>query len=211
METTTELTNKYIKEHPDIKSCLKKGLINYSSLARLVAKDLNIEKKTSMEAILIAARRFQDKLKKEQGNEKKIKDILSNSEFDIRNKIIVYIFDKNLDFDKIIDAQKHIRKEYGVIYILEGSDNYTVVVQKKHSELLERKLKSNIIKKNDDLVLINFKSSKEIEDTPGVVSYITSLFSENGVNIIEFFSCWTDTVFVIESKDVNKAIDFLKF
>ena len=60
-KSTTELTIEYIQDRPFIKSCLKKGLINYSSLARLISSDLKIEKKSSMEAILVAARRFQAK------------------------------------------------------------------------------------------------------------------------------------------------------
>ncbi len=43
------------------------------------------------------------------------------------------------------------------------------------------------------------------------ISYLTSLFYENGVNILEFLSCWTDTLFIIDEKDLNKAINFLKF
>ena len=74
-KTTAEITVEYIKEHSDIKSCLKKRLLNYSSLSRLIAKELDIEKKTSKEAILIAARRFREKLKKELDHEKDIKGV----------------------------------------------------------------------------------------------------------------------------------------
>ena len=71
-KNTTEMTNEYINEHPHIKNCLKRGLINYSALARYIAKELDIEKKSSKEAILIASRRKQDSLKKEFGPEKEI-------------------------------------------------------------------------------------------------------------------------------------------
>ena len=52
---------------------------------------------------------------------------------------------------------------------------------------------------------------QEIENIPGVISYLTSLFSENGVNIEEFFSCWRDTVFVIAVNDLGKVLEFLHF
>jgi aspartokinase len=210
-KTTTELTIEYIKERPDIKNCLKKGLINYSSLARLIAKDLKIEKKTSKEAILIAARRFQEKLKKEISYEKKIKDLMANSEMEIKNKVAVFILEKNINLDYIDDIHKEIRKSSGTFYIFEGSDNYTVVMQSKFSSLIKNKLKSNIIKQEEDLAIINFISPKNIEHIPGVLSFLTSLFAENNVNIVEFFSCWTDTLFVIKIDDLNKAIEFLNF
>jgi len=210
-QTTTELTQEYIKDHPSIKSCLKKGLLNYSALSRHIAKELNIEKKTSKEAILIAARRLHESLKKEKNEEQKIKHLLSNSEVEIRNKIIVLILDKNILFEQIEQLQKTIKKESGIFYLLEGSDNYTIITQEKFSSSLEEKLKSKIIKKHHDLALITLKSSKEIEQMVGVLSYLTSLFSENGVNIIEFLSCWTDTLFIINSKDIPKTLSFLKF
>lgn len=196
MKSTAEQTTDYIKEHPHIKSCLKKGLINYSALARLISKELNIDKKTSKEAILIAARRFQQKIKKEFGYDRDIKKLLSTSEIEVKNKINVYVVDKNVKVDAIT---------------LEGSENNTVIVSDKNKCLIEKKFKNSIIKKHTDLVLIIIKSSKDIESIPGVVAYITSLFSENGVNIVEFLSCWTDTLFVIEAKDLHKAIEFLKF
>lgn len=212
METNTaELTNEYINEHPYVKNCLKKGLINYSALARHIAKELNIEKKSSQEAILVAARRAHDKLRKELAQEKEISTLLSKSEIEIKNKIMAFILDKNISFDHIEKLQNQIKKEFGFSYVLEGSDNYTIITQEKFTIFIEKELKSKIIKLNKNLVLINIKSPKEIETIPGVVSYLTSLFAENGVNIYEFLSCWTDTIFIIDFKDINKAINFLKF
>ena len=51
--------------------------------------------------------------------------------------------------------------------------------------------------------------SKNIENVPGCVAFLTSLFAENGVNITECLSCWTDTLFVIHADDVSRAIGFL--
>lgn len=209
--TTTGLTNKYIKEHPYIRHCIKKELINYSSLARLIAKELNIEKESSKEAILIAARRFRDKIKKELQNEIEVKEVLSKSELEIKNKIETIILEKSLDLDYIDKIQKKIRKEYGVFYLLEGSNSYTIIIQEKYSDFIKNKFKHMIIRNNKNLFLITLKTSQKIEQVRGIIAYLTSLFAENNVNIVEFFSCWVDTVFVIDSEDLNKTINFLKF
>ncbi|MFP4424588.1 MAG: ACT domain-containing protein [Candidatus Woesearchaeota archaeon] len=210
-KSTTELTGEYIQEHPHIKNCLKKDLINYSSLARLISKELKIENKSSKEAILIAARRFQDKLKRELSNERKIKTLLTKSEIGIKNKIGVLILRKFIDLDYVIELQKNARKENGMMYVLEGTDNYTIITQEKYAQILHEKYEGNTIKYHNDLVIIDFKSPEEIEKVTGVISYLTSLFAENGVNILEFFSCWRDTIFVIDKKDMDKAIKFLNF
>lgn len=208
-KTTAEQTVQYIKEHPNIKSCLKKGLINYSSLARLIVKELKIEKKSSQEAVLVAARRYQDKLKKDIEYEVKIKKLISNSELEIKNKICVFITEKNINLETIDLFQKRVQKENGSFYLLEGSDNYTIITQEKYYDDIESKLKGNIKKYDKNLVQINFISPKDVENILGVISFLTSLFAENGVNIIHLMSVWTDNIFIISAKDLHHTLEFL--
>jgi aspartokinase len=210
-KSTSEITKEYINEHPFIKNCLKKGLINHSSLSRYISKELNIGKESSKEAILVSSCRLQEKLEKDLKREKEISKLLSNSEIEIKNKIIVFILEKEIEFETILNLQEKIKKESGLFFILEGSDNYTLITQEKFFNLFNDKLKNKILKMNKNLVLINIKSPKEIENTPGVVAYLSSLFAENGVNIQEFLSCWTDTIFIIDNKNLEKTIKFLKF
>ena len=159
----------------------------------------------------MAARRLHKKLDGENVYEKKIIDLLTESEMNIKNKINVFVLSKGIDMNKIDEIQKNIRRESGVFSCLEGSDNYTLIIQEKYSGLIKNRFDANIIRHNKELVLINFKSPKEIEEITGVISYLADLFAENGVNIVELFSCWTDTIFIIEAKNINKSIDFLKF
>jgi len=210
-KTTTELTKEYIQAHPSIKSCLKKGLINYSSLARLIAKDLKIEKKTSQEAILVAARRFKEKLKDEIPHEKKIRKLLHDSEIEIKNKINVFILERTIDFDVIQELQNIIRKENGTLFLLGGTNNYTLVTQEKYADFINKRMKSKVIEIHEDKALVKFISPIEIEYTLGVIAYLSSLFAEHEVNILEHISFWTDTLFVIDAKDVTKAMNFLNF
>ena len=172
---------------------------------------MGIEKHTSMEAILVASRRFQEKLKGESKQEEKIKELLQKSELDIKTKIVVFITSKHLPFDVLERLQKEIRVENGLFFLLEGSENYTLITQEKYSSGVKQRIKSYLIQQQQDLALINFKSPPAIEQLQGVVSYLTSLFAENEVNIVEFFSCWTDTIFVIKSMDIQKTITFLHF
>ena len=202
-QTTTEITINYIKEHPYIKNSLKKGLLNYSSLARLISSELKIEKKTSKEAILVAARRYEEKLKGELSQEGKIRQILAASELEITKK--------NVNFEFIEEIQKKIRHDHGTFFLLEGSTTYTIISQEKYTTLIKEKIHSRIIGHHKDLALINLKSSNSIVHQPGVIAYLTSLFAENGVNITDLFSCWTDNLFVIAAEDVPKAMGFLNF
>ena len=208
--STSEQTVNYIKEHPYIRSCLQKDLINYSALARLISEDLHIQKKMSQEAILVAARRFREKIKKDVSSEKKVKEIIRQSHIEIKNKIHIVILQKGAA-DGLDEIQKMAREQHDFFFTVEGSDHYTLITPSKYALLAKQKLASRIIKHHENVALVIMKSPSEIEDTAGVISYVASLFSENGVNILELLSCWRDTLFLIEAKDVAKAVGFLEF
>ena len=123
----------------------------------------------------------------------------------------MFILEKRLDIDSLNDLEKIIRSDSGLCFVLEGSGNYTIITQEKYEPLIDKRFRSRTIKKSRSLTLITMTSPKDIETTRGVVSFLTSLFGENGVNIIEFLSCWTDTLFVIDSSDLQKTIAFLSF
>ena len=152
-KNTTEMTYGYIDEHPYIKNCLKKGIINYSSLARLIAKELNIEKYSSKEAILIAARRKQKLLEKEHDKEKEISRLLTDSEIDIKNKIVVFIIDKENSIRDLNMMQSQIQKAAGLSYILEGSDNHTIITQERFTEMIKETTGNKLIKTYSNMII----------------------------------------------------------
>ena len=207
---TSELTNEFIKEHFDIKSCLKKGLINYSALARHISEDLKIEKKSSKEAILVSAIRLKKRLESERSNEKRVQSLLSKSEMEIKNKMAVAVLPKTASPESLESVQRKIRKESGRYYAIQGSANHTIITEQANLEFIKEKFGHEIEKTQENLVLINIKSPEEIETTTGVIAHISELFAENNINVVELMSCWTDTIIIIDAKDLNKAIGFLK-
>ncbi|MBI5036695.1 ACT domain-containing protein [Candidatus Micrarchaeota archaeon] len=48
-----------------------------------------------------------------------------------------------------------------------------------------------------------------MEDVPGVVAFLTAQMARAGINIYEFWSSYTDTVFVLDKKDATKAYETL--
>lgn len=209
MATTTELTEKYIREHASIKDCLKKGLINYSALSRLVAKEYELENKMSNEAILVAARRFKDKIK-HKPIEDKVLSLFKNSNIEIKNNVVIFTLEKYVYPDSLIDIEKKIKKGKALFFSIEGAKTITLIVQKQSEGLIEGDFRKYILSKEENLSLVTI-TSPGIERTPGAVYYISGLFFDNEINILEFMSCYDDTLIVIDSKDVDKAIRFLNF
>ncbi len=211
MTNITKLTEGYISEHPFVKDCLKKGLVNYSSLTRKICLDLDLNTKKNFDAVLIACRRFYRKIKTEATTEKKILDILKNSKIEVKNKINVIVLEKNIIFSNLLDIEKEAKKLSDTFHIVEGANAVTIITSDEFSKKIKQVFRNKIIKENTNLVEVILKSPKQIETTSGVVSYLYSLLGENGINILETLSCWTDTIFLVEEKDLSKVMEFLRF
>ena len=207
----TKITEKYINEHPSVKDCVSKGLINYSALTRRISEDLNIDLKKNFDAILIACRRYFRKAKKEDVLEKKIIDILKNSKLEVKNKVIVVVIEKDIYLNNLIDLHKEIKKKSETFHMIEGSNTITMITSSEFKDEIKKLFKNKLIKVTEDLAEVTLKSSEDLEDTPGVIAFLTSLLAENGVNIIETMSTWTDTLFVISEKDIARVMEVLRF
>ena len=85
-ESLAERTRIYIDAHPSIKDCVAKGLINYSSLARTIMKDLDVDNE---EAVMIACRRYAGKLNTTTDHELSILNILKDSRLEMRTKTCI--------------------------------------------------------------------------------------------------------------------------
>ena len=211
MPNITKLTENYILEHPSVKDCLKNGLINYSSLSRQIASELKLDLKNNFDAILIACRRYQRKLKKEEVFEKNILKVLKQSKIEIKNKIIAVVLEKDIFFEHLINLEKEVKKKKDIFRIIEGISAITIITAEDFLDLIKKYFKNKIVLENKDLAEITIKSPRDIETTPGTYAYLCSLFGENNINIVETLSCWTDTIFLINENDVGKAIGLLKF
>ena len=204
----TKAAESYVLQHPSIKDSLKKGLINYSKLARQIIEDFGL-KKMDFDAVLVALRRLEYKLQKKKSFERAIRNLLKESSLEIKNKIMVCIVQKGSH--NIPELQKVIKKRIGELHIVEGMKVMTLITNQEFEGAVNSYLKNKIIKKSKDLVEIMLRSPETLEDIPGVVGYLYSLFGDNNINIVETMSCWTDTIFVIEEKELQRVIQLLKF
>ncbi|MBL7055026.1 hypothetical protein ISS05_04680, partial [Candidatus Woesearchaeota archaeon] len=123
----TKLTEHYIAEHPSVNDCLKKGLINYSSLTRNICKDLNLDLNKNFDAVLIACRRYYRKVSKEPVLEDKIINILKGSKLEVKTKIVVVLVEKNIYYGNLIELQKEVKKKSELFHIIEGSNTTTII------------------------------------------------------------------------------------
>lgn len=209
--STTKLTEKYIEGHPYIKETLKQGLINYSSLARQIADDLEIKKQSSFDAILVASRRYAEKIKLDGKLEEKIIKLLNGSKLEIKNKIGVVIVSQHIPFSQLTKIVDEFIEQGETFQLIQGTKTVTIIIPDNFLEKVEKNFAGTVVSSRKGLVQITIKTSPDIEIIPGVVGYLYSLFAQNGINIFETMSSWAETLIIIDEKDLPKAMEILKF
>ncbi len=186
--TIAQNVRNHLRNKPYLLEALEKGIVNLSELSRQIQKELKIE---NMSAVKAALRRFSEELQKhKQKREEKVLQVLK------RSAMAVY------DRKAVVITTKEIDKKTGMKVDLLGK----VVYLLDRSDMPER---VTALVKHDNCTMIVMHSPEELEATPGVVAFLTTLLSEQNVNIIEFISCWTETIIVVEKKDSLKAYEVL--
>src|SRR3989304_7935395 len=176
------------KKKPYLLEALEKGIVNLSELSRQIQEELNTDNTSAVKAAL---RRFSEELQKhKQKREEKVLQVLK------RSGIAVY------DRKSVMITSKEINTKTGMKVDL--LDKYVYLLDR--SDLPER---ITTLVKHDNCTMIVVHSPEELEATPGVVAFLTTLLAEQNVNIVEFISCWTETIIVVEKKDSLKAYEVL--
>ena len=186
--TTAQDVRNYLRNKPYLLEALEKGIVNLSELSRQIQEEL---KATNTTATKAALRRFAEELQRhKQKREEKVLQVLK------RSGISVY------DQKTVIITAKEIATKSGMKVDLPNKFVYLL----DRVDLPER---ISTLIKHDNCTMIVINSPEELEVTVGVVAFLTTLLAEANVNIVEFVSCWTETIIVVEKKDSLKAYEAL--
>lgn len=179
-----------IQMRPSILDALKMRVVNYSALARRLKEEMG---QGSVEAIKAAVIRIGEELASERDlQEERILSILRESKVRLQDKIAVIISPEMLEVPYLVAA-----------YL---TDSYVYVVD-------QTRLKGGLPRNarvTSNLVALILISPPRVERTPGFVAFITQLLAGRNINIVEFISCSTNTVIVLEPKDALKAFSLLQ-
>jgi aspartokinase len=186
--TIAQNVRNHLRNKPYLLEALEKGIVNLSELSRQIQEELKTDNTSAVKAAL---RRFSEELQRhKQKREEKVLQVLK------RSGIAVY------DRKSVMITSKEISTKSGMKVDLLNKFVYLV----DRSDMPER---ISTLVKHDNCTMIVVHSPEELEATPGVVAFLTTLLAEQNVNIVEFISCWTETIIVVEKKDNLKAYEVL--
>ena len=183
------------------------GIINLSALARQIMQDEGIK---SEEAALIACRRYELD-PRQKINEEAILKVLRRSKLEIRTKVaIVTVRPSWHIFAKLEKAMNALRGTNHPLHVIQGTASVTVITDGSVAKEIQGILGDDeTIKTMQGLVELVVTSPDVIEDIPGILAYLATALSSKGINFLEVISCYKDTMFVIEQKDMMPAFDTL--
>jgi hypothetical protein len=192
MATTANVIRLYLRRRPQLLSMVNNGLCNYSALARKLQREIFPGKKGEFAAIKAALLRMaRDTRAQGMDWEKGVEKVLHSSTVEVRSDVCVVSSKGGVGVPVIATSNS----KSGVMSVVDAS--YAKQMRKKGFGV------------NGDLTLIILCSPEELEDTPGCVSVILNAIAAEGINVLEFISCHTDTLMVVRNADAVRAYGVL--
>jgi hypothetical protein len=198
-KSLAQITREAIEQKPYMMYALEQGFANYSALGKQLQPQITegLGRDVSIDAVAVSIRRYAETLKEQTaGDEKQLLELLSKTQINLKNGIADVTF------------KKGELKTNGAVprHTISGSNADTLILNQEYLEKLDT---SEAIEVRKNLVEISIITPPDVETTRGFVQYTTGLLANNGINIVEVLSCYTDTIFIIDESDATKAYEIL--
>jgi hypothetical protein len=205
--SAAEMTRRYIDRHPSIRDCISKDLVNYSSLSRLIMKELGVKNE---EAVLAASRRYAMKLSKTDF-EGAVMSVFEESRLELKTRICIVVAKNEwIVLKNLQEVVKKILGDKSTMQVLQSANAITVISEDKHLPSIVNAIgNDHVVSVKENLAEITVKSPPVIEETPCAFAYLMAMLSEQGINLLEAVSCYTDTIFIVSREDMMAAFDIL--
>lgn len=214
MKTIAATVAEYIKTKPYLSSALSEGIINLTSLARTIQKDIEERTKKPVKsgAIVMALKRISDTADFIQT--KKIIKVLKNlGDITVRSSLVDYSF---LISETLLTAQsnllKTIQEQKEVFYTSSrGVSESNIIVSQNIAPLVDDLFKSETcFSKTENLSSITIKLPSENVTIPGIYYFIFQRLSWEGVNINEVISTSNEFTILMHEEQVDIAFSVIK-
>jgi len=213
MRTISSAVEDYIKSKPFLISALSQGIINLTSLSRIIKSDIEVSLKKEVKygAIVMALKRLSNELEF-RTTFKIVKIIKDIGDITVRSSLVDYNFKVS---DTLLSNQAKLLAK-----VDNNDDFYTssrgvnecnIVVSGNLISLVEDVLKNEILlSKQENLSSISIKLPSENISIPGVYYFVFQRLSWEGINIYEVISTSNEFTILVNEDQVDKAFKVIK-
>ena len=214
MKTISSAVEDYIKSKPFLVSALTQGIINLTSLARMMNKDITsvMNKDVRNGAIVMALKRLSSDFEF-RSSLKIVRTLRNIGDITVRSSLIDYNFKTS---PTLLTSQAKLMTE-----ISSDKDNFytssrgvnecNVVVSGNLAEFVESCFSNETcIHKETELSSISVKLPIENVSVPGIYYFVFQRLSWEGINIYEVISTSNEFTILVNEEQVDKAFRIIK-
>jgi hypothetical protein len=214
MNTISSVVEQYIKSKPFLLNSLSQGIINLTSLSRIMMPELqsHLGKEVKQGAIVMALKRLSEELDFKINY--KISKVLKNiGEITVRSSLTDYTF---VISDTLLENQARllaeINRKQDIFYTSSRGVNETnIVVSASIDSIIETIFRSEkLTHKIEDLSSITVKLPQENISTPGVYYYIFQRLAWEGIIIHEVISTTNEFTIIVSDDQIDIAFKVIK-
>lgn len=214
MKTISSVVEHYIKKKPFLQSALAQGIINLTSLSRIVKPEIEGElgKEIRNGAIVMALKRLSDDLEF-RATHKIIKVLKNIGEITVRSSLTDYTF---LASDSILGQQakllEAINDNQDIFYTSSrGVNEINIVISNVMDDMVETFFKSEkCTQKAEDLSSITVKLPAENVSVPGIYYFIFQRLAWEGIVLYEVISTTNEFTILVDDDQVDIAFKTIK-
>ena len=214
MRTISAVVENYIKKKPFLQSALSQGIINLTSLSRLVKPEVEEElgKEVRNGAIVMALKRLSDDLEFRATH--RILKVLKNiGEITVRSSLTDFTF---LVSDSILENQsrllEEVNKNKDVFYTSSrGVNELNIVVSNTLEKTVEELFREErCTQKVSNLSSITVKLPAENVSVPGIYYFIFQRLAWEGIVLYEVISTTNEFTILVNDDQVESAFKTIK-
>ena len=214
MKTISSVVEHYIKKKPFLQSALAQGIINLTSLSRIIKPDIQEElgKDIRNGAIVMALKRLSDDLEF-RATHKIIKVLKNIGEITVRSSLTDFTF---LVSETILENQTklldEVTKNKEVFYTSSrGVNELNIVVSNSLDITVEKLFKDEkCTQKAENLSSITVKLPSENVSVPGIYYFIFQRLAWEGIILYEVISTTNEFTILVNDDQVDIAFKTIK-
>ncbi|MBT8177822.1 MAG: aspartate kinase [Eudoraea sp.] len=214
MKTISAVVEHYIKKKPFLQSALAQGIINLTSLSRIVKPEVEEElgKEVRNGAIVMALKRLSDDLEF-RATHRIVKVLKNIGEITVRSSLTDFTF---LLSNSILENQslllKEVNRNKDVFYTSSrGVNELNIVVSSTLDPVVEQLFNGETCtQKSTNLSSITVKLPAENVSVPGIYYFIFQRLAWEGIILYEVISTTNEFTILVNDEQVESAFKTIK-
>lgn len=214
MKTIASAVETYVKSKPFLISALTQGIINLTSLSRIMKEEIQAQtqKPVRSGAIVMALKRLSTDLEYRYSH-KIIKTLKNIGDITVRSGLIDYNFKVSntlLAAQANLLSQLQLSSEY-FYTSSRGVNECNIVVSEHLAPFVNTYLEQEeCLHKEENLSSITLKLPTENVAIPGIYYFVFQRLSWDGINIYEVISTSNEFTILVNDEQVDKAFRVIK-